>query len=278
MKLLAATLMITPVLLTAQKPFPPVESWKSAVLVGDRAALEKLYSPDSKIVVAAKPFAREEEIGFWAGLKAGGKSELTARILEANKLANGDVGTYVRISVVTGDSHVMVAGRQTWAHLPEGWKIVAATRGALVEELSRRLPQPAAPNVALYADPKEGEAELKAGLAKAKKEHKRLIVIFGGNWCYDCHVLDTTFRSKEFAPLVEANYVVVHINIGDEVKDNVDIAERLGVVLDKGVPSLGVLDPDGKVVYAQKNGEFESTVKIGPDDVKAFLEKWKPTR
>ena len=72
--------------------------------------------------------------------------------------------------------------------------------------------------------------------------------------------------------------MVVHINIGDEVKDNVDIAERLGVVLDKGVPSLGVLDPDGKVVYAQKNGEFESTVKIGPDDVKAFLEKWKPTR
>ena len=99
--------------------------------------------------------------------------------------------------------------------------------------------------------------------------------MFGGNWCYDCHVLDTTFRSKEFAPLVEANYVVVHINIGDDVKDNVDIAARYGVALDKGVPSLGVLEPDGTVVYAQKNGEFESTVKIGPQDVRAFLEKWK---
>ena len=51
---------------------------------------------------------------------------------------------------------------------------------------------------------------------------------------------------------------------------------RLGVALDKGVPSLGVLEPSGEVVYAQKNGEFEATEKIGPEDVRTFLEKWKP--
>jgi hypothetical protein len=91
-------------------------------------------------------------------------------------------------------------------------------------------------------------------------------------------VLDTTFHSKDFAPLVDANYVVVHINVGDEGKDNAPLGARLGVALDKGVPSLGVLEADGRVVYAQKNGEFESTVKIGPEDVRAFLEKWKPKR
>ena len=103
-------------------------------------------------------------------------------------------------------------------------------------------------------------------------------MVFGGNWCYDCHVLDTTFHSKEFAPLVDANYVLVHINVGHEGKDNKDLAARLGVVLDKGVPSLGVLEFHGKVVYAHQNGELESTVKIGPEDVRAFLEKWKPVR
>jgi hypothetical protein len=35
----------------------------------------------------------------------------------------------------------------------------------------------------------------------------------------------------------------------------------------KGVPALAVLDPDGKVVYSQKKGEFESTPAIGPEDV-----------
>jgi hypothetical protein len=91
-------------------------------------------------------------------------------------------------------------------------------------------------------------------------------------------VLDTTFHSAAFAPLVDSNFVVVHINIGDDGKENHDIAARLGVALDKGVPSLGVLEPSGKVVYAQKNGEFEATEKIGPEDVRAFLEKWKPSR
>jgi len=42
-----------------------------------------------------------------------------------------------------------------------------------------------------------------------------------------CHVLDTTLHSKEFAPLLEANYVLVHINIGEEGKDNNDMAAVL---------------------------------------------------
>jgi hypothetical protein len=48
--------------------------------------------------------------------------------------------------------------------------------------------------------------------------------------------------------------------------------------LDKGVPSLAVLDPDGKLVFSQKQGEFESTIRLGPDDVTAFLQRWKPQR
>jgi hypothetical protein len=48
------------------------------------------------------------------------------------------------------------------------------------------------------------------------------------------------------------------------------------VPLDKGVPVLAVLDANGTVVFSQQHGEFESSVKIGPEDVTAFLEKWKP--
>jgi peroxiredoxin len=77
---------------------------------------------------------------------------------------------------------------------------------------------------------------------------------------------------------VTANYHVVHINVGDEGDKNLDLAEKYGVPLKKAVriPSLAVLDPDGKVVYSQKNGEFDDSVRIGPQDVAAFLTKWKP--
>jgi thioredoxin-related protein len=104
-----------------------------------------------------------------------------------------------------------------------------------------------------------------------------VILVFGGNWCYDCHVLDATFHSKDIAPLVNANFHVVHVNIGEEDK-NLDLADKYQVPLKKGVPALAVLDSDGKLVYSQQGGEFENSTRIGPTDVTAFLEKWAPPR
>lgn len=263
----------------AQTPFAPFDAWKAAVQDGNQPALAKLYSgnPEAFAQLEKTRVALKDEVAYWGSLKGGGMTEFTPRILEI-ATEKGNTRLVLRISATSGNVHLYTGAQQVWAHQADGWKIVASQRGQFEGELTRRLPQPPAPNVNLYADPREAEAELKAGLAKAAKEHKRLIVVFGGNWCYDCHVLDTTFHSKDFAPLVDANFVVVHINIGDDGKDNAALGARLGVALDKGVPSLGVLEPDGKVVYAQKNGEFESTVKIGPEDVRAFLEQWKPKR
>jgi thioredoxin 1 len=70
---------------------------------------------------------------------------------------------------------------------------------------------------------------------------------------------------------------VVHVNVGDYDK-NTDLASKYEIPLEKGVPSLAILDPDGKLVVSQKKGEFESTVRIGPEDVVRFLKQWKPQR
>jgi thioredoxin 1 len=277
---IAVAIVLTATSAPAQKPFAPLDEWKSAVIHGDPAALAKLYSvkPEATAKAGEKRITLKDEWAFWTGLKSNGMTDFNPRLLEITT-ENGATRLVLRISATSGGSHLVAGMRQEWKHEAGGWKIVASVRSTeFTDEAKRTLPQPAAPNVSLYPDPREAEAELKAGLAKAATEGKRVLVVFGGNWCYDCHVLDTTFHSKEFAPLVDANFVVVHINIGDEGKDNNDLAARLGVALDKGVPSLGVLEPSGKVVYAQKNGEFEATEKIGADDVRAFLEKWKPRR
>jgi thioredoxin 1 len=277
---IAATILLTATCASAQKAFAPLDEWKSAVMNGDPAALAKLYSVNPPAVTQSGKdrITLHDESAFWTGLKKSGMTDFNPRLLEITT-AKGVTTLVLRISVTSGASHLMAGMRQEWARQADGWKMVASVRStAFTDEAKRTLPQPAKPNVSLYPDPREAEAELKAALAKAAHEGKRVLVVFGGNWCYDCHVLDTTFHSKAFAPLVDANFVVIHINIGDEGKDNNDLAARLGVAIDKGVPSLGVLEPSGKVVYAQKNGEFEATEKIGPEDVRAFLEKWKPRR
>jgi hypothetical protein len=42
------------------------------------------------------------------------------------------------------------------------------------------------------------------------------------------------------------------------------------------VPALAVLDSDGRVVFSQKNGEFESMSRMDARSVNEFLTRWKP--
>jgi len=65
-------------------------------------------------------------------------------------------------------------------------------------------------------------------------------------------------------------------DIGDDGKKNNDIAAEYQVPLAKGIPALAVLDADGKLVYSQKNGEWESARSMDPADIITFLDKWKP--
>jgi len=127
----------------------------------------------------------------------------------------------------------------------------------------------------IYNEGADARAEIKEALEKAAAEHKRVIVVFGANWCYDCHVLDKAFHSSDLAPILAANYEVVHVDIGKGEK-NQDLMMKYEVPMKRGIPGLAVLDADGKLVYSQKNGEFEKARALTPDDFLAFLNKWKP--
>jgi thiol:disulfide interchange protein len=128
---------------------------------------------------------------------------------------------------------------------------------------------------ALYPEVARAGADIEAALKQAKAAHKRVLVDFGGNWCPDCKVLDINLRKPEAKALLDAHYVLVHVNVGDKgITDNFAIAERYGIPLKKGVPALAVLDGDGRVVHSQKSGEFESMRKMDPGAVADFLKQW----
>jgi thiol:disulfide interchange protein len=127
----------------------------------------------------------------------------------------------------------------------------------------------------IYNEKADARAEIKEALKKAKAEHKRVILVFGANWCFDCHVLDAAFHRSDLAPILAANYEVVHVDIGKGEK-NQDLMQQYEVPMKRGIPGLAVLDANGKLVYSQKNGEFENARALAPEDFLAFLNKWKP--
>lgn len=161
--------------------------------------------------------------------------------------------------------------QQGWQLQGDRWRIVVAQHSDVVKM------RPALkPNPNLYKKDADAKAEIKEATAEAAEEHRRVILVFGANWCYDCHVLDQAFHQADVAPLLEKNFRVVHVDIGDDGKKNNDLAADYKVPLEKGVPALAILGPDGTLLYSQQNGEWESARTLDPDAVVAFLNKWKP--
>lgn len=129
----------------------------------------------------------------------------------------------------------------------------------------------------IYPDPAQAKGDLAAALKTATQTHKRILLDFGGNWCPDCQVLDIYFHDAANKPILEANYILVDINIG-HMDANQDIAEQYGIPLKRGVPALAVLSDEGTLLYSQKNGEFESMRHLESSALTSFLIQWKPAK
>ena len=129
----------------------------------------------------------------------------------------------------------------------------------------------------IYPDPAAAKSDLSTALKSAAAAHKRILLDFGGNWCGDCQVLDIYFHNEANKPILESNFVLVHINVG-HMDENLAIAEKYQIPLKRGVPALAVLSPAGKLLYSQKSGEFEAMRNMDPSSVTQFLVRWRPAR
>jgi thioredoxin 1 len=127
----------------------------------------------------------------------------------------------------------------------------------------------------IYDEKADAHQQVDAAVLEATKSGKNIVLDFGANWCGDCHALDAQMRAPELAGLIEKNYVVVHIDV-ERMTKNVDLAQKYGIPLGKGIPALAVLDSRGKLLYSQDQGQFEDARHLGADSFKQFFEQWRP--
>lgn len=131
-----------------------------------------------------------------------------------------------------------------------------------------------AQNRIIYSATADAHTDIARAIHTASVKHKRIILDFGGNWCGDCQVLDIYFHQAPNSAIIAKHFVVVHVDIGRFDK-NLDIAKKYEVPLKRGVPALAVLSAHGKMLYSQKDGEFEAMRSMDPASVTQFLNKWK---
>jgi thioredoxin 1 len=249
--------------------FAPLEQWKAAVVAGNARALRSLYSssPPAQISTTSAQLSADSDISFWIGLKA---RSIAIQIAQSNSPQPGLQQIIFHARIRTLPQTVYVAEAQLWQQQGMEWKLVSAKRTE-----ATKLEQPLSLDAKIYPVGVNASEEIHSMLLRAAKLHKHVLIVFGADWCYDCHVLDKAFQRPDIAAVLTPNYEVVHVDIGQGDK-NQDLMNQYEVPMKRGIPAIAVLDSSGKLLYSQKNGEFERARALGPEDLLEFLKKWKP--
>jgi hypothetical protein len=129
----------------------------------------------------------------------------------------------------------------------------------------------------LYPASADAKKEIDDALKEAASEKKRVLLMFGGNWCYDCHVLNRALHEGEAGKVFKESFLLVHVDIGEGDK-NLDLVKKYRTTLDKGVPVVVILGSDGRALYSSDDGEFEAARKMMKKDLLLFLKHWRGKR
>jgi thiol:disulfide interchange protein len=129
----------------------------------------------------------------------------------------------------------------------------------------------------LYPANADAKKEIDEALQFARADKKRVLLIFGGNWCYDCHVLDRALHEGAAGKVVKESFLLVHVDIGEGAK-NLELVKKYKVPLEKGVPAVVVLNGSGDLLFSSADGEFEAARRMMKKDLLAFLKHWRDAK
>jgi thiol:disulfide interchange protein len=125
----------------------------------------------------------------------------------------------------------------------------------------------------------DGKAQVAAAVARATAEHKRVLLVFGANWCIWCHRLHATLENDpDVSKALRRDFVLVDVDVNTRngVDRNADVNTRYGNPTAHGIPVLVVLDSSGKQLTTKDSGELEEGAGHSPAKILAFLSSWAP--
>lgn len=121
-----------------------------------------------------------------------------------------------------------------------------------------------------YDEAADAALALQRAQADAAAAKRPLLVIFGANWCGDCRALDIAMKSPANAALMAREFVVLKVDVG-RFNKHLDVVERTGATIKKGIPAAVVLSPQGRLLYATQAGELANARQMSETGVHDFF-------
>ncbi len=124
----------------------------------------------------------------------------------------------------------------------------------------------------IYDEKADAQELIAAAVRRAKRDHKQVLIEWGGNWCGWCHLLHDTFtKVPGVKEIVTEEYELVLI---DSATNQELLAQYAGKHRVLGYPHLTVLDSEGKALTNQDTEPLEKGKGHSPESVAKFLKEW----
>jgi len=139
--------------------------------------------------------------------------------------------------------------------------------------------------------PLTSEEIMKEAFTSAKKQNKKVLVMFHASWCGWCHKMDTSLNDASVKKFFDDNFVIRHLVVFESKgKENLENPGALEMLIkyeakDQGIPFWLIFDKDEKFLFDSRmpalvNGKekLQNTgCPASKEEVDYFIEVLKKT-
>jgi thioredoxin 1 len=203
---------------------------------------------------------------FGIALRAGNKIAIATPILDFNLIVESDKLSDIRLGLGIRDG-----SRRPDEGVSVGFGRLSNAPPSSPDSFYRSLG--ADPKSLPYRADADARTEIQQARLRAKQKNKILMIVFGGNWCPDCLVLDRNLKRADVRDYLENHVELVHVDVG-YFESNLQLARDVGVNLGTGgVPAAAFFSANGEAIGNTNQGELESSRANNSDQVLAFLKR-----
>lgn len=121
-----------------------------------------------------------------------------------------------------------------------------------------------------YETAPDAVAEHASAVERAQAAGKRMLMVFGADWCPDARRFASVLSSQTLAAFLDARFEAVLVDVG-RYDRNLDLAARYGLAPIAGAPAVIVAEPDGRVVNTGGAYDWRTARSRRPQEIADFL-------
>ena len=99
--------------------------------------------------------------------------------------------------------------------------------------------------------------DIEAFLVSSISKSKQPIIIFGGNWCPDCRILEGTLQLPTIKKYMIKHYKIMHVDVGRYDK-NMNLISYFKIPEEEGVPRVLVFDNKKNILNMDSTQEWRT--------------------